>query len=258
MSLIQDVPKELKEFAEILDKIAYRHSSYNEVFSDFLDFTIACFLTTGDKELANRLQKKYGAEYKLFKELLQAYMSCQYGCIHSDTDWYDTLGIIYEIIASRWKSSAMGQFFTPPSIVDLMVMLEQTHTTGQKQKVLDPCCGSGRMLIASHAKAPGNFQFGADIDPICAKMSAINMLVHGCVGEISCMDSIAYEWRFGYKINTYLNSIGHPTLIKIEKFEDSYFYVKPNKAQTKVIPRGEFVPAKNEPKILDNGQMSLF
>jgi hypothetical protein len=126
-----------------------------------------------------------------------------------------------------------------------------------KAESFDPCCGSGRMLIASHAKAPGNFQFGADIDPICAKMSAINMLVHGCVGEISCMDSIAYEWRFGYKINTYLNSIGHPTLIKIEKFEDSYFYAKPNKPQTKVIPRGEFVPAKHEPKVLNNGQMSL-
>lgn len=263
MNLAQEVPKELKQFATVMDKLAYRNVSYSDVFSDMLDYMIACFLTTGDKERAEQLQKKYEQDYGLFDELLKEYLFCLNHVLSGNRNWYDGLGILYETISSRWKSSALGQFFTPTSLVDVMTLITLGEDEqGFGKRVLDNCCGSGRMLISAHAHAPGNYQFGCDIDPICTKMSAINMMLHGCVGEACCMDSLAYTWKFGYKINTHLNRVGVPTIERIENFEDSYFYVKDHECKVVEPPKpkekGIFVPAKNEPKIVENGQMSLF
>ncbi len=53
----------------------------------------------------------------------------------------------------------------------------------------DPCCGSGRMLLAAAACYPayavrlGLVQFfGADIDPVCVQMARINVLLYGLNG----------------------------------------------------------------------------
>ncbi len=246
-----------------MDKLAYRNGSYSDVFSDNLDYMLACFLTTGDKERAEQLQKKYKGEYALFDQLLKEYIMCMNDVLGGNKSWYDGLGIIYETISSHWKSSALGQFFTPCALVDAMTFMTLGEDDqGFGKRVLDNCCGSGRMLISAHAHAPGNYQFGSDIDPICTKMTAINMMLHGCVGEVSCMDSLAYTWKFGYRINTHLNRVGVPTIEHIEKFEDSYFYVKDKECKVVEPPkpkeRGKFEPAKMEPTILQNGQMSLF
>lgn len=239
----------------LMDKLAYRNGSYTEVFADFLDYQIACFLVTGDKELAERLEKKYQKDYHYFDELLKEHLYCLDRCIGDDFKWFDALGAIYETISSKWKSSSMGQFFTPPTLVDMMSKLTLGDMKkGAGKRILDNCCGSGRMLIAAHASSPGNYQFGADLDPICTKMTAINMLLHGCVGEASCMDSLKYEWNFGYQVNSHLGWSKVPTLLKLNTFEDSYFYVTPKKE----APRGEYVPARNMPIILPSGQMSLF
>jgi hypothetical protein len=55
----------------------------------------------------------------------------------------------------------------------------------------DPCCGSGRMLLAAAACYPrwmvqvGAVQFvGADIDPVCAQMARINVLLYGLNGTV--------------------------------------------------------------------------
>jgi type I restriction-modification system DNA methylase subunit len=55
--------------------------------------------------------------------------------------------------------------------------------------VCDPCLGSGRMLLAAAACYPawavqlGLVQFfGADIDPVCAQMARINVLLYGLNG----------------------------------------------------------------------------
>lgn len=222
-TLTSDVPGELKEFARLFSALAYRHSSYGEVLSDWLDYAVACFLTTGDPETAQRLERRYGADYPLFEKIFREWVAVQGRMIVGDGDWYDALGIFYEVVASRYKSSWLGQFFTPTRLVDMMCLV---HGAGPEQvgkglRILDPCSGSGRMLVAWHAKAPGNFQFGADVDPVCAKMTALNMLLHGCQGEAVCMNSLSLEWRFGYRVNGYLARLGVPTLERIEATESA-------------------------------------
>jgi type I restriction enzyme M protein len=222
MNLRQELPKELKDFGMLMDLASIRHG-YNEVFSDWIDYMIACFRFDGDAELGQILASKYESEYPVFDKMFRTYLDCYNAQVYSYNGWYDGLGIIYETIASRWKASNLGQFFTPPGIVDLMVMI---NISGEERgkTINDPTCGSGRMLIASHAKFPGNFQYGQDLDPICAKMSAINMMLHGCVGEVACMNTLTMEWYFGYYINPYLSRFKMPQIVKVRVYEDSIFY----------------------------------
>lgn len=219
MAKTTDVPHELRPFNTLFEKVAYRHGAYSTIFDDFLDYSVACFLTTGDPATANRLQNKYGTDYPVFREMFREWILLQDKMITADHHWYDALGCFYEVIASRWKSSAMGQFFTPPEICELMTMMQgiTKEKTGKRERVYDPACGSGRMLLSTHAKAPGNFQYGGDLDPMCAKMTALNMCIHGCVGEAWCMDSLKWEFRFGFYINRHLSWSRVATLERLEK-----------------------------------------
>ena len=71
-----------------------------------------------------------------------------------------------------------GQFMTPESICEMMAAMslpqEQTDLDARRT-VNDPCCGSGRMLLAS-AKIQPNWHFvGQDVDLRCTRMTAINL-----------------------------------------------------------------------------------
>jgi type I restriction enzyme M protein len=253
MNLKQELPKELKPLAELMDSMSSGHG-YNDIFTDWIDYMIACFRWDGDADLAERLKRKYGKQYPIFDKLIREYVNV----MEEQTkrkEWYDGLGIIYETIASRWKSSAMGQFFTPPTIVDFMVMINVSgQEIGTGKTVSDPTCGSGRLLIAHHVHFPGNYQYGQDLDPICAKMSALNMMWHGCVGEVSCMNTLTMEWRFGYYINPYLRKFGAPQIVYIREYKDSNFYAdasvfeqKKEKKESKQLTVVDVGELKKEP-----------
>ncbi len=119
------------------------------------------------------------------------------------------------------------------------------------------------MLLAFHALAPGNYHFAADLDPICARMTAVNMAMHGCEGEAVCMDSLKWQWRFGYRINRLLPLAGSPSIEVIQP-EESYLFStlqeKPKSEPAKAKPAPQ--PAPTEPQsiaqILQNGQLVLF
>ena len=252
MSLKQEVSKELKPLAELMDSMS--GYGYNDIFTDWIDYMIACFRFDGDAELAEQLKRKYEKQYPIFDEMLREYINVCNSEI-GRKEWYDGLGIIYETIASRWKSSRMGQFFTPPSIVDLMVMINPSgEEIGTGKTVNDPTCGSGRLLIAHHAHCPGNFQYGQDLDPICAKMTAINMMIHGCRGEVACMNTLTMEWRFGFYINPYLHKFGSPQIVKVKEYQDSIFYAggsvfeqKKEKKESKQLTVVDVGELKKEP-----------
>lgn len=242
-----DVPAELRPLEKLFAQVAYRHGSYSTIYSDFLDYAVGCFLVTGDVETAERLQKVYGKDYLVFNQMFQTWLQIQEQQIVGDKDWYDALGTYYESITSRWKSSSMGQFFTPPEICKLMVYMQcdPEIITGKGESVNDPCSGSGRMLVAWHAAAPGNYQFGADIDPMCAKMTALNMCIHGCQGEAVCMDTLKNEYRFGYLVNADLRRFGVPTLRHLKE---------ENCRQVLRVP----AESESSPKPGKKGQYSLF
>lgn len=101
----------------------------------------------------------------------------------------DILGACYMDLASTWKQSALGQFFTPQSIAVMMASMFGTTAVSQGKltTVIDPACGSGCMLLSymqviQRMGRPGElkeFMFaGVDLDPVCADMATVQIIAN--------------------------------------------------------------------------------
>lgn len=129
-------------------------------------------------------------------------------------EWYDAWG---DLFMALYAGGRKGQFFTPPSLVNMMTegilynLDDPTHSVpgfGLRHTISDPACGSARNLLAAHIKYMSiydrkPFVSGEDIDVQCCKMSAINMAMHGCFGEVVCHDTLCEpkSVRYGYIVN---------------------------------------------------------
>ena len=70
--------------------------------------------------------------------------------------WFDAFGELHMAYCSKPGQQANGQFFTPSHICELMVMCAAgKKETGQRMG--DPTCGSGRLLLAYHARDQENY-----------------------------------------------------------------------------------------------------
>lgn len=186
-----------------------------QTFTDFLDFTIGFF---GVGETAKVEGWSCTAEQnKMFHEALVHLITDEYKPEIDKRGWCDPLGDAFMDYCRGFVGS-MGQFFTPPDVCDLMASTtmngsepegQDTHF-GKRPVIGDPTCGSSRNLLASYDRALEQLHWkrkpyviGEDLDPLCCKMSAINMCVHGCFGEVVCHDTLAEpkQVRFGYIIN---------------------------------------------------------
>ena len=103
----------------------------------------------------------------------------------------DGFGLIYEYFLGKFAFSEgqkAGQFFTPTSIVRLIVeILEPFHG-----KIYDPACGSGGMFVQSahfverHRHDPGQELsiYGQEKTGDTVKLAKMNLAVHGLSGDI--------------------------------------------------------------------------
>jgi len=72
--------------------------------------------------------------------------------------------------------------------------------------VADPCCGSGRMLLAyAELKRPGAL-IGQDIDQRCVRMTTINLALRNLYGYVLWGNSLGSEVKLGYR--TGMNMFG--------------------------------------------------
>ena len=123
----------------------------------------------------------------------------------------DLFGQIYEYFLSNFalaEGQGGGEFFTPRSVVRLMVeIIEPHHGT-----VFDPACGSGGMFVQSahfverrrgRGGADGAddlYVFGQEKTLETAKLAKMNLAVNGLRGEITQANTYyedAYPERFG-------------------------------------------------------------
>lgn len=122
--------------------------------------------------------------------------------------WYDIFGHIYEdLIAGKSRKSNSGQFFTPPTLCDLMrniSVADEDNPIGKR--INDPTCGSGRNLLSFHAQYPGNYHIGEDLDKTCCLMTVCNFIIHGINGEVIWHNTLAQDWKGGWRVNQYLNN----------------------------------------------------
>lgn len=250
----QDCPPHLRAFLALLSPLIPKYDLAT-VWDDFLTFGIAQFNVTeeyvGQKyhHLEDRFQStrtRYSSkEWLVFADLWNEYVrvmmrklltpadckkigdnswlgaiSCASAAYEypDHSQWYDALGDFYMELTSKYKSSKLGQFFTPMEICHLMSALTGTEHAGEftvnnRRNINEPACGSGRMVLPIHAANPGISFFSLqDIDPICCRMAVLNCLMHGLPCEVVCCDSLDPEdFRFGYRLNRYLYSHQAPS-----------------------------------------------
>lgn len=185
----QEVPTELRPFNSVFNSLIYRHD-VSQIFKDFLEIVICCLGHGTQEKRYFEIIARYNKEElnhftKLFGELMLYYNKniCE-------NSWCDPLGDYYEILSSSYKKSALGQFFTPKALCEMMVQFVIDKNDFGKI-INEPACGSGRAVLAANAFAKGNKYVCQDIDEICCQMTAINCAFHKVNAEVYCMDTIA-------------------------------------------------------------------
>lgn len=195
-----EVQRELRNFNSLFFSFQYKYDLYT-LFDDLLTIIICCLARETEEPLYFETIKRYKKEEltvfaNLFGELILIYNNAKL-----NNSWADPLGEYYELLASNSKKSNFGQYFTPKPICDMMAKFTITPNEWGKT-INEPCAGSGRMILAANHQANGNYFVAQDLDPICCKMTAINMCLHEIRGEVHNMDTLRMtDFRMSYSIN---------------------------------------------------------
>jgi type I restriction-modification system DNA methylase subunit len=105
----------------------------------------------------------------------------------------DVIGRVYEELIPDVERHRLGQYYTPPPIVELIT---EMCIKSPNDRVLDPACGSGGFLVKAYHKLKDlkkkenpftddarlheeilNQLYGVDINPFPAQLSSINLAV---------------------------------------------------------------------------------
>lgn len=102
----------------------------------------------------------------------------------------DFFGQVYEYYIgafAKYIPTKGGEFFTPKSLVELMVDILEPY----KGRVYDPCCGSGGMFVQcskfvkEHQGLVGDISiFGQESNPGTWKMAKMNLAIRGLEGNL--------------------------------------------------------------------------
>jgi type I restriction enzyme M protein len=97
----------------------------------------------------------------------------------------DLMGEVYEYFLgsfARAEGKRGGEFFTPPSVVKVIVEVLEPH----RGRVYDPCCGSGGMFVQTekfiyeHEGDPKDIAvFGQEANEETWRMAKMNLAIHG-------------------------------------------------------------------------------
>lgn len=108
---------------------------------------------------------------------------------------YDVIGQLYEEIIPPDERFELGQFYTPPEVVELITRLT---VRSSDDRILDPGCGSGSFLVNAYSRLKSlkeetnlpithqgilNQIYGIDINRFPAHLSAINLALRDLNSE---------------------------------------------------------------------------
>jgi type I restriction-modification system DNA methylase subunit len=202
-----------------------RRFSVSKVFDDFLTMSIAACtqnLITGkswyedeymstieyykDSELRYEFPKAFASLISEMEERVGSSMG------------NDVLGEFFETHISNGRN---GQYFTPYPICQFMASIVHTGEEEKSLRILDPSCGSGRMLLAHRNNGGNHKYYGIDIDRTCVKMTALNLFLNGIWNsEVMCANSLSPDdFVISYRVSLFPLGI-----FKIEEKEKSLLW----------------------------------
>ncbi len=211
----------MKDTIQCLEAILRNGYSSFTIFNDWLDLML--FALQRDDEHYLEIVRKYKNDQSQGKREID-YFSEAFACLMLEMQKTndDILGQVY----MQWNmnNKYRGQFFTPKHVASMMA-----KCLNPKGKVLDPCCGSGIMLVEAiktmdNEILDSSLICGQDIDLTCVKMCALNLLLFNVNGYVVWGDSLLMECNKVYQTKrSYLGgSIRELTGEALESFKRSY------------------------------------
>lgn len=183
-----------KDLLNTLEHIAENGLSRGAAFQDFLTMTVCAFaIQTMEEEYLSVAHKySHGEPGRRPIDLMPKLLGQLVNAMEETKS--DVLGDLFKGAITHGER---GQFLTPECVTELMAKM---LGDGAGETVCDPCCGSGRMLLASAKVNPKRIFIGQDIDHRCAQMTAINLALNGLKGYALWGDSLAAEIQRVYRI----------------------------------------------------------
>lgn len=164
----------LQRIFRAIEASAIGTPSEDDVRGLFSDFSV------DNSQLGNSVQMRN----RLLAKVLLAVekMDLQSGSFEDNE--IDTFGDAYEYLMQMYASNAGksgGEFYTPQEVSELLAMLA-SHNNPHIDKVYDPACGSGSLLM-KFAKTVGRTNrnlryYGQEINPTTYNLCRINMFLH--------------------------------------------------------------------------------
>ena len=212
-----DIKQLLKDF----ERFAYGQSLHT-AFTDLLDWTLLPF----KMHSTNDEQQQAFDTYRTHPRVQQlVHLVTLIG--DASEGFCDPLGELYQQAIS---SGHNGQYWTPEHLCGMIATMSGCEKLKDGQTVLDPACGSGRMLLAAAKYNRQAIFYGADLDITCCKMSLVNMMLNSLTGEIAHMNSLSNQFFTGYRLHTTIvNGYHTPYYVEFTEPELSRIWLRPLK-----------------------------
>lgn len=129
---------------------------------------------------SNKLGNSQSERNKRILSIMRAIKDLE---LHYNANEIDVFGDAYEYLMKMYASSAGksgGEFFTPQEVSKLLVEITLCHNA-KPNKVYDPACGSGSLLLQYKKilkKDPKLGYFGQEINITTYNLARMNMLLH--------------------------------------------------------------------------------
>ena len=146
---------------------------------------------------SNKLGATVAKRNERLTKILNGIANMNLGTVESHE--VDAIGDAYEYLMSMYASNAGksgGEFFTPPDVSELLTRLGTVGKT-RVNKVYDPACGSGSLLLkAKKILGIDNVElgfFGQEINVTTFNLCRINMFLHNLEPDkfdIACDDTL--------------------------------------------------------------------
>lgn len=196
------------DIADSLRTVARRGHSIRTVFDDWLDLLLYALATDDHEAMYQETARRYafnGYEHgnREIDYLGQATGQLFEGVARTGAD---ILGDVYHILGKG--NDELGQFFTPHNVarakIEMVGVVEEStsdyergdrhqEALDSRPSVMDPACGSGRLLVPGARAQPDAWYAGVDLDAACAKMAALNLVFCNVDGQVVHGNSLTME-----------------------------------------------------------------
>lgn len=162
---------DLKAIFSAIEDSAKGYASESNIKDLFADFD-----TT-----SNRLGGTVHEKNERLANILSGINKIDFG--HFSNSQIDVFGDAYEFLISQYASNAGksgGEFFTPQEVSKLVASLALFKQTSVN-KIYDPACGSGSLLLQAKKQFSGYIEegfFGQEINQTTYNLARINMFLH--------------------------------------------------------------------------------